>query len=201
MKKLVICEGKNDSFLLQNICSILNLSPLKVFDQNTRDNLQDIKNAETRELRRFLEKSNMNRILIKSEVGKRNVIRLSSLILLQCINCKLIDRIVIMIDLDEVNINESIIEINNRITENKTGSGISIQSSIVKNTNSIYLVKNVIILNKNQEIGSYYYIFFKSSLETEINRYVVDEIELNEKIIKFASNNEVKEMFSAALQI
>jgi len=67
MKEIIFCEGSHDSLFLKKMFDELNIKNYKIFDQNTRDKLKNVKDAETKEINRFIEKTSPYDILVKSD--------------------------------------------------------------------------------------------------------------------------------------
>lgn len=201
MKKLIICEGQNDSLFLEQICDKLNVPKPKIFDQRTNEKLKQLKDIETVELRRFFEKSNPNKILVKSEAGKDKAIMIYSHNMFSFIQTKELEKTILMLDLDKFDLEKRLKKIQKIIINKKVGERIIINSTKLKETESINLLENSIhIKDNNQELGKFYLVLFNSSLEDELDK--IDsrkDVPITDKISKFVETKEVQDVFSLLL--
>jgi len=189
MKTIVMCEGKYDRIFFKEIVSKLFLSEdiVNVFDQNTRSVLSNLKNAESKEIQKFLDAGYPHRILVKSEGGKNKVFAIFSFFMnffFEGSRQNKIKNIIIMLDidkneLDETHLKEEIDYLDNEIICRKRGDPIYLEHKIIENKNSICLVENSVkIKANNEEVGKFLSILFHSSLEkkTGINDIDTEEI-------------------------
>ncbi len=203
MKKLIICEGQHDSLFLEEMCNKLKVPKLKVkvFDQRNNDKLKQKKDAETRELSRFFEKSNPNIILVKSEGGKDMAVKIYSHSMFYFIRIKELEKTILMLDLDKSDLEKRLEEIKKIITNKRVGEKIIIESKKLKKTEQMNLLENSVHLKaNNQELGKFYLLLFNSSLEKELDK--IDprkNIKIKDKILKFVEIREIQDIFSVLL--
>ncbi len=140
MKKLILCEGKRDSIFLNKLFAKLNVDPtsIKIFDQDERNKKDNIRYAETVELRRFLEKSNKRKILVKSEAGKDKALDLFSRNGSYCFTNKQITKTIIMLDLDSGPFEPKLKQIESKFLNKRAGDPLCIKFDKLKYNNNIY---------------------------------------------------------------
>ncbi len=165
MKKLIICEGKNDSVFLKHICQKLGLifeKEMRIFDQTTRDTLPTLKHAEHVEFNRFIQKSYPHTILVKSEAGRKKAVDLFSFYLIFCLTQRGITKVTLLLDLDERGSHLRDLEhIKNEIIRRRVGQPIMIESQIAKQDKVYCLVKNIVkFKHNNEKIGDFFVLYF-----------------------------------------
>lgn len=200
MKKILMCEGKHDSLLINQICVKLNIPKPKIFDQRNAKE-KPSRDAETVEFRRFFEKSNPYKFLVKSECGKDNAIKLYSRSMNFFINNRELKKSILMLDLDDTPLESRLGKIIKSIKEKKVGEPISIKSNTIKDTGIFYLVENIIEISENRdELGKFHLVFFKRSLEKELEEIKnKEDIPIEDKISQFINITEVQNVFSLVL--
>lgn len=208
MKRLIICEGKNDCNFLSEIVNQSHISKLqhqdiKFFNQNNLERLPDLKKTETREIHKLSEKTSPYKVLIKSESGKSKAITLFSSIMIWCFNIRAINNVTLMLDLDGKKLEDQLKIIEAKILNKKAGTPLFFESTTIKENNIFYLLENnVKIKNTNTTIGKFQIIFFASSLEDELDKTDGDSTHsIKNKISKFIESEEeqIKPIFSLAL--
>ena len=217
MKKLILCEGKHDCTFFEKLFPKMNISvsEVKFFNQETRDNLRNLMDAETKELRSFSEKYNPYKILVKSEGGDDKAIKIFSRYLEYCI-CKQqkgIEKTILMLDLDNRGLRNKLED--DRLKENsfekrlgkleqmidgrRVGDPIYLEREIIKKTDSIYLVKNKLKTKENKkQIGNpFYLVLFVYSLEEELNKIdPSNDASIEDKISQLVELQDIKRTFS-----
>ncbi len=200
MKKIIFCEGKNDSmFLTKLLDKITKNKEISVFDQNTRDKLKNLKNAETTKINKFIEKTSPYDILVKSEAGKDKAVLLFSRTMNFCFRNSI--KPLLMLDLDESDPNSKIKKIITKISANKTPPiDITEQQKFEKNSVLLYNITVKIKENKRKEnktnIGDFYLVFFKPSLEKVSNILPPDKnFVIEDKISKLVDQKDIQSAF------
>ena len=200
MKRLIMCEGKHDSLFIGKICSNLNMPEPKIFDQlNAKETSSQ--DAETVEFRRFFQRSSPYNLLVKSECGKDNAIKIYSRSMDFFIRTKELKKAILMLDLDGSALDTKLKKISNTIKGKNVAEPIHIKSNTIKDTNLFYFLENTIqIMEDNHELGKFYLVFFKRSLEKELeeieNR---EDVTIENKILQFVEIEEVQNIFSLIL--
>ncbi len=101
-KVVILCEGKKDSEFLREILNILG-KKAKIFDQNERYKIKNLKFCENREFNKFLQNTSPYSVLVKSEAGKQKAIKLLVSILDFLIDNNL--KTILLLDLDGSTLN------------------------------------------------------------------------------------------------
>ena len=218
MRKLILCEGKHDSIFFKKLFPKIKIpvSEVRFYDQETRAKLKDLRDAETKELRKFSGDYSPYKILVKSEAGKNKAIDIFSRYLSYCIGKqrKDIEKTILMLDLDnrefkrnrlgedrlkKNTFEKTLDELDDRIKNSRIGDPVYIEREIIKKTDSIYLIKNNLKNEKNKkQIGnSFYFILFVYSLEGEANIHSSDDVNsIENKISLFVGKTDTQSIFS-----
>jgi len=200
MKKIIFCEGQNDSIFFDKLFTELDIHQTKIFDQKTSDILKRLKHAETIEINRFIEKTSPYQILVKSEAGKGKAIPLFSRSMGFCFGKRSNLKPVLMLDLDGAPVNSELKKLKDRIKSNKTVA-IDIESGRIHKTSINYLYENVVKIKENKkQIGTFYLVLFASSLEKELNNIdPSNDASIEDKISQLVELPDIQNTFSLVL--
>ncbi len=195
MKRIIICEGHYDRIFIENLLSKLNIDKdkIKFFDQETKDNLKELKHAESIILKSFIQHTSPYEILSKSEAGKEKIIRVFSDFMVFIFEN--IEKTSLIVDLDGSNLDLFIEKIRSRI-KSKKAVGLDIKYEITKENQYIIASEaSVIVKSKKKildELGRFSIFAFKKSLDREagINKNDDKDTRKN-KIIKLLGNEEI----------
>ena len=198
MKKIIFCEGQNDSIFFDKLFTELDIHQAKIFDQKTRDGLTKLKHAETTEMNRFMERTSPYQTLVKSEAGKGKAIPLFSRSMIFCFERK--SKPVLMLDLDGAPVNSELKKLKHNITCNKTVP-IDIEPKLIYKTSINYLYENVVNIKENEKrIGTFYLVLFASSLEKELNKIdPSNDVSIENKISQLVELPDIQNTFSRFL--
>lgn len=217
MKKLILCEGKHDGIFLKKLFPKINIpvSDVRVYDQETRSKLKDLRNAETNELNKFSGDYSPYKIMVKSEAGKDKAIDIFSRYLSYCIERrKDVEKTILMLDIDNRKFKrnklgedrlkgerykKTLDELDDRIKNSRIGDPIDIEREIIKKTDSIYLIKNNLKNKENKkQVGNpFYFILFVYSLETELHRIdSSNDAPIEDKISRLVERKDIQDTFS-----
>lgn len=217
MKKLILCEGKHDRIFFEKLFTKMNIpaSEVRFFDQETRDKLRDLRDAESKELMKFSEEYNPYKILVKSEAGENKAIKIFSRYLSYCIEKrqKDIEKTILMLDLDKNQsenrldkkrlrknmIKKKLSELEQMINAKRVGGTVYIETKTIEETDLIYLAENKLKTKESKkQIGKpFYLILFVYSLEDEANKiHPLDDISIGDKISKFVEKTNIHKTFS-----
>ncbi|OQX18579.1 MAG: hypothetical protein BWK75_06510 [Candidatus Altiarchaeales archaeon A3] len=190
MKKMIFCEGKNDSIFLKKLYDeVIKNEKISVFDQNTCNKLKNVKDAETKEINRFIEKTSPYDILVKSD----KAVLLFSRSMVFCFRVNIIP--LLMLDLDKSDTDSKINKIITTIKANKTPS-IDIIAQQRHKTSSV-LLYNMTVKIKENNIGDFHLVFFKPSLEKVSNILPSDNNPaIEDKISKLVKQTDIQSAFS-----
>jgi len=203
MKKVIICEGKHDGVLIEQLLKKIGFSHKEIylFNQN-KVSMQRKKRAETDILGRFISKKNPYKILIKLEGGKHSAIKIFSSNMSYCIEN--IDLLVLMIDLETGNAEEKIEDLKNVLKTLRKPTPITLNFEGKKDIEHLHHFSASVNIEKTGEfIGKFEVIFFKSSLEQSCginkDKTTTDE-ERKDKIDKFLKDSERINFFSKIIK-
>lgn len=192
MKKIIFCEGKNDSIFLKKLFHKIKI-PVRIFDQQTNKRKNELKYAETNEFRKFLKDDKL--ILIKSEAGKGKAVSLFTGELPNLLGNKV--EPILMVDLDSSGIKKK------RGVE-EFFSGLNIKGINKKNIKWEKLKENDVIdirkgnlINKKtqKQIGTFYVILIIPSLEDIVNKKVSNKGKIKDRISKLVEMPDIQEPF------
>ena len=192
MKTLIICEGKHDSIFLKKILNKMGLqdTEFRIFDQSGE--LPKIKNAESKEISKFLESTSPYKFLVKSEGGNSPAVKIFCSNVSHCLES--IDRVIFMIDLDGRSHSQKISELQNIIN---TRMPRTLMLEVDHNKQNDHFNYSFIKVNSQhtmQFLGNLHALFFKRSLEfsCEISRDDRRNTSIVEnKILNFIDNTQI----------
>ncbi len=202
MKKIIICEGKNDGIFLKKIFQELNIdkSTIKFFCQN-EVKLNEKINAETKILRQFMEPHSFNpyKILVKIEGGDKTAIKIFCREMTKFFTY--LDESILLLDFDRGNVENKISKIKEIIKVKYSSTPLSLTHNTQEETDHIHhSIVGIYHEKTNQEIGKFRIIFLKESLEIlcEINRQETEEEKIK-KIEDFIVDNKFSDYFSGLI--
>lgn len=206
MKRIIISEGKHDNLFLVNLLT-KNLKIPKEqilsFDQNTSDSLKMLKYRETYYFEKLRDKWRNYKILIKSENGKNNVIKVLQSRILDMFNFSYDP--IFLIDLDYQKIDKFITKFTSILKEKFKGEihAKNIRFSINEETDNSYITMKSIKLENS---GRLFIIAFKKSLEyhiPQLDNYTSADIKEQGSLIDnfIKGNKAICEPFIKALNV
>lgn len=205
MKRLILCEGKNDGEFFQQIFQafyVFGIHTTRIFDQNMHQTKNELRYAETNELNRFQELWNPYQILVKSESGKDKVMYLFSSIMHYCISNKAIDKTIIMLDLDNSPTQTALNKIQMRVLDKISDKQFILEPrEVMKNGIISFFDVSVIVKKDKTKIGSFCLVLWTNSLEYEMNKFASDHKDnsVRDLISKLIAVQEVQDIFRDVL--
>jgi hypothetical protein len=198
MKKIIICEGKNDGIFMEGLLGGLGVQKekYKIFCQNDV-NMQEKKYAETDVLRHFTEKHiyNPREILVKLEGGNDSATKIFCRELIRCLNGAA--DLVLLLDCDTLSVEQKTKKIQEYV-DGAYGRTTPIQLTFKNEQVSNHLEHlscNVKFNRPDELIGEFRLALFKSSLERSCNiqdqdspqtkKTKIDQFIKEEKVCKF----------------
>ncbi|HOJ86543.1 MAG TPA: hypothetical protein PK103_05555 [Elusimicrobiales bacterium] len=173
-KVVILCEGKKDSEFLREILNILG-KKAKIFDQNERYKIKNLKFCENREFNKFLQNTSPYSVLVKSEAGKQKAIKLLVSILDFLIDNNL--KTILLLDLDGSTLNNLEKKINDCVRRNN----YNLSCKKTKQVNNMINCKVKIYKSKKEkEIYDLDLVLFANSLEKEL-----EVMSLNQLVKKY----------------
>ena len=199
MKKVIICEGKNDGVLLKKLFKKLKVDDehIKIFSQKNVT-IKTKKHDESNVLRSFMKRSiyNPKKILIKLEGGKDSATKIFCRELINCL-CHM-DDLILLLDADHENIISKIEHIKKFVRDaySPTTALCLSHEEKSKSEHLSHSVVNVSMVANEQALGSFQIILFSKSLEHSCGITDEDKPEDRETKIENFIDADIKQFFS-----
>ena len=195
-KKIMFCEGKNDTYFLTEILKLLRYpeNKIAVYDQYERKKFVHLKTKETELISSFREKSSPFTLLIKSEAGLSKIFKLYSEV---CLQAKSIMHIILW-DLDGKKRDNNLNKLNEKLVSRK----LSVQCEKKLECDPLSIINgNLISLHDENKIyAKVVQISFLQSLEYEAKiRQDDNESKKQEKIKNLTKKKKIKSIFNEIL--
>jgi|WetSurMetagenome_2_1015567.scaffolds.fasta_scaffold315166_2 hypothetical protein len=198
MKKIIICEGRNDKFLIENTLKKIGFSDddFKFFDiQKLKPS--DRKYAESNAIRSFTEINpyNTRKFLIKSEGGKGFAVKTFRTELIKFLSH--LDNSILILDNDLGEISQKIDLLKKTIEKHYSQTNpLTLTHQEKKKTQHLHHFSINVGL-ENENLGDFQIILFEKSLEHSCSILDGDsEEEVIKKIVKFIDSEKVTDFFS-----
>ncbi len=216
MKNVILCEGKNDTFLLDRLSKKLSFdqNKLKIFIQNSGNTPSEKNREESVVLRSFFGRWNPREVLIKAEGGKDMVVDAFSFFMSYLFGLKEnaeFDKLILIVDFNSGR-GRSDIGLDNFISKirpaigSRAGKSLEVEYRLIRKNECLSTSEISIVIRKSpkvtEKLGTFLLTAFDISLEDEakIDETLDNDDVKKSKIEKLLRNDGFVEHFSYVFQ-
>ncbi len=200
-RKIILCEGKNDLILLDELVRIFKYkeNEYKLHRQGETLKFQSKKNEDTLLFRKLEEKSCEWKLLAKSESGDKPTLKIFSWCRNYLFEDKIVEKIVLWLDVDRKNLEKIIADIHNRIKDAFGKQKIVLTHEKIKEREFISLHKIFVKTEEGSELGIFFLLLISPALE-EVAKKLFPEKQEGGAITELSKHQDVQEIFSEILR-